>query len=103
LGPSTFFLTLLEFLFSVNPSAECGLYDQQFEILNYRHNWGEYRVTFYEKPGQVRALPAAWTSMAPPDPDVVLAAGRAAFRVRDLLALTQLIQRIEDRKEDPEC
>lgn len=41
--------------------------------------------------------------MAPPEPDVVLAAGRAAFRVRDLLALTQLIQRIEDRKEDPEC
>ena len=79
------------------------MYDQQFEILNYRHNWGEYRVTFYEKPGQVRALPAAWTSIAPPDPDVVLAAGRAAFRVRDLLALTQLIQRIEDRKEDPEC
>ena len=49
---------------------------------------------------KVRALPAAWTSIAPPDPDVVLAAGRAAFRVRDLLALTQLIKRIEDRKEE---
>jgi len=72
---------------------------QQFEILSYRHNWGEYRVTFYETPDHVRVLPAAWTSLAPSDPDVVLAAGRAAFRVRDLLALTQLIQRIEDRKE----
>jgi hypothetical protein len=35
---------------------------------------------------------------------VVLAAGRAAFRVGDLLALTQLIQRIEQgQKEDQEC
>ena len=72
---------------------------QQFEILNYHHNWGEYRVTFSDASGHVRTLPAAWTSIAPPDPDVVLAAGRAAFRVRDLLALTKLIQRIEGREE----
>jgi hypothetical protein len=29
------------------------LYGRQFEILNYRHNWGEYRVTFYETPDHV--------------------------------------------------
>src|SRR5438128_9152690 len=34
-----------------------------------------------------RALPAAWTSLAPSDPSVVLAAGRSAFRVADLLQL----------------
>ncbi|HVB23397.1 MAG TPA: DUF5372 family protein [Ktedonobacteraceae bacterium] len=80
------------------------LYNQQFEILNYRHNWGEYRVTFYETPDRVRTLPAAWTSLVSPDPSVVLAAGRAAFRVTDLLALTQRIQRIEQgRKEAAEC
>jgi Family of unknown function (DUF5372) len=73
---------------------------QQFEILNYRHNWGEYRVTFYETPDQVRTLPAAWTSLVPPDPSVLQAKGRASFRVMDLLALTQLLQRIEDRKEE---
>jgi hypothetical protein len=37
------------------------LYGQQFEILSYRHNWGEYRVTFYQTPDHVRALPASWT------------------------------------------
>ncbi len=79
------------------------LYGQQFEILNYRHNWGEYRVTFYETPDHVRTLPAAWTSLVPPDPSVVLAAGRAPFCVTDLLALAQLIQRIEERKESSEC
>jgi hypothetical protein len=80
------------------------LYGQQFEILSYRHNWGEYRVTFYDTPGHVRGLPAAWTSLAPSDPSVVLAAGRAAFRVTDLLQLSQLIGRVEEGwKEEAEC
>jgi hypothetical protein len=80
------------------------LYNQQFEILNYRHNWGEYRVTFYQTSEHVRTLPAAWTSIVPPDPSVVLAAGRAAFRVADLLALVHLMQRIEQgQKEEEEC
>jgi hypothetical protein len=80
------------------------LYGQRFEILNYRHNWGEYRVTFYETPDHVRILPAAWTSLAPLDPSVVLAAGRSAFRVADLLTLTHLIGRIEEgHKEEEEC
>jgi hypothetical protein len=80
------------------------LYNQQFEILNYRHNWGEYRVTFYETPEHVRTLPATWTSIVPPDPSVVLATGRAAFRVADLLTLAHLMQRIEqEREEEEEC
>jgi hypothetical protein len=80
------------------------LYGQQFEILSYRHNWGAYRVTFYQTPDRVRALPAAWTSLAPSDPTVILAAGRAAFRVADLLELSRLIQRIEEGyQEGTEC
>ena len=80
------------------------LYGQQFEILNYRHSWGEYRVSFYETPDHVRILPAAWTSLAPPDPSVVLAAGCASFRVADLLELSHLIGRIEEgHKEETEC
>ena len=73
-------------------------------MLSYRHNWGEYRVTFYETPDRVRALPATWTSLAPSDPSVVLAAGRAAFRVTDLLELSRLIQRLaEEDREGTEC
>lgn len=55
------------------------LYGQQFEILNYRHSWREYRVSFYETADHVRILPAAWTSLAHADPSVILAASRAAF------------------------
>ena len=80
------------------------LYGQQFEMLSYRHNWGEYRVTFYETPDRVRALPATWTSLAPSDPSVVLAAGRAAFRMTDLLELSRLIQCLEEEdREGTEC
>ncbi len=80
------------------------MYGRQFEILTCRHNWGEYRVTFYETADHVRALPAACTSIVPPDPNVVLAAGRAAFRVADLLQLSRLIERIEEgSKEEAEC
>jgi hypothetical protein len=80
------------------------LYGQQFEILSCRHHWGEYRVTFYDTPDHVRALPAAWTSLAPPDRSRVLAAGRAAFRVADLLELSRLVGRIEEGyQQEAEC
>lgn len=59
-------------------------------------------MTFYETPEHVRTLPAAWTSMVPLDPSVVLAAGRSAFRVADLLTLVHLIERIEDTDQEEE-
>lgn len=80
------------------------LYGQQFEILSYRSCWGEYRVTFYETPDRVRILPAAWTSLAPLDPSIMLAAGRAAFRVSDLLELAHLIGQVEEGyQEEGKC
>ena len=39
----------------------------------------------------VRYMPTAWTSVAPEDPFVKVAAGRSAFRVADLLALADLL------------
>ena len=36
-------------------------------------------------------MPTAWTSVAPEDPFVKVAAGRSAFRVADLLALADLL------------
>lgn len=57
------------------------LYRQQFEVLNYHHNWGEYRVTFYEIPNHVRTLPAAQTSLVPPDPCAVRAVGRVKAQI----------------------
>jgi hypothetical protein len=39
-------------------------------------------------------LPAEWTDVVAPDAFVVMAAGRAAFRTEDLLALTELVARL---------
>lgn len=63
---------------------------REFELLTYRHNWGEDRVYFHEA-GELRSLPAAWTSVDPADPFVAVAAGRSPFRVADLLELAGLV------------
>lgn len=49
---------------------------------------------FYDAAGQLRSIPALWTSLMAPDPVVVLAAGRSLFRVSDLLAVARLLQRL---------
>jgi hypothetical protein len=44
--------------------------------------------------GRTRSLPVAWTDVAPVDPFVATAAGRAPFRLEDLLALAALLRDI---------
>jgi uncharacterized protein DUF5372 len=54
--------------------------------------WGEQRVFFREAGGtQVRSMPAGWTDVEGPDPFLGVSAGRACFRVDDLLALVTLV------------
>jgi hypothetical protein len=47
-------------------------------------------VYFYNKENCLIAMPTAWTDAAAPDPFVALAAGRAYFRMEDLLQLVEL-------------
>ena len=65
---------------------------QTFELLTYRFNWGEDRVMYVGPNGRTRSLPATWTSVAPTDPFVTVAAGRTPFRLEDLLPLTALLR-----------
>jgi hypothetical protein len=71
------------------------LFRREFELLIHRDNWGEDRVYFNADDGSLRSLPARWTSVAGADPAVVLGAGRAHFRVADLLELAELVRRLE--------
>jgi len=64
-----------------------------FELLERRTTWGEDRVYFHDEAGQLRRLPAAWTSVAVRSPFEVLAGGRSHFRIADLLQLAALIAR----------
>ena len=54
---------------------------------------------FFRKPADERvySIPASWTDVEGADPVVALAAGRAHFRVADLLALARVLCELEDR------
>ena len=61
------------------------------------HTWGDQRVFYRERSTQrVRSLPASWTDVA--STDVVVAAGRARFRVAELLLLVDLLGQLEERR-----
>jgi hypothetical protein len=70
------------------------LYGETFELVQIRSNWGEERAYYVDAHEQLKTLPLGWTSLAAPDPFVTMAAGRAAFRLVDLLALVHLIREI---------
>ncbi len=74
---------------------QCG---ESFELLSHSSSWGEDRVTFHDREGRLRGLPASWTSVVGPDPFVVLSAGRAVFRVEDLLALVEVVRGLTPEK-----
>ena len=67
------------------------LYGRELRLIDQYLAWGEDRVCFCDDGGELRYLPTAWTSLAPPDPFVRTSAGRSHFRVEDLLRLATLI------------
>jgi hypothetical protein len=67
---------------------------QEFEFVKRRKNWQVDRVYYLDAAGGLATLPAEWTDVVAPDAFVVMAAGRAAFRTEDLLALTELVARL---------
>jgi len=66
-------------------------FQQEFEVVSYRQNWGEDRVWFQDSQGHVHSLPTSWTDAGVIDPFVTVAAGRSLIRVTDLLELTNRI------------
>jgi hypothetical protein len=70
------------------------LREREWDLVVYRHNWGEDRAYFHDEEGRLRSIPAAWTSLVGADPVVVLGSGRSPFRVADLLELVRLLRSI---------
>ena len=66
----------------------CG---QALDVIVCRAQWGEERVFYRDRHGHRASLPACWTSLAPEDPYVAVAAGRSRFRLQDLLELGALV------------
>jgi hypothetical protein len=62
-------------------------------LLAQRFAWGEERVFFADpQTQQIRSLPLAWTSLAPPDPFLIVADGSAVLRLQDLQQLAQFLR-----------
>ena len=66
---------------------------QEFELVDHRRTWGEDRVYFLDASGELKRLPASWTSAGALNVFVAMSGGRAHFQVEDLLALAALIAR----------
>jgi hypothetical protein len=66
--------------------------------VRHRHNWGVYRVYFFDDDGQLASLEASWTDVDPLDPFVDVARGKAVARLVDLLDLVKIIDELEARK-----
>jgi len=65
-------------------------FQEEFELLACRQNWGEDRVWFQDRSGHLHSVPANWTDAAALDAFVMVAAGRSLFRVTDLLELVSV-------------
>jgi hypothetical protein len=71
------------------------LFSQEFELYVRAQNWREDRVWFHDADTRLRSLPAGWTSVVPEDVFNILSAGRALFRVEELLELCRLIKELK--------
>ena len=71
------------------------LFGREFDLVTYRNTWFEERVYFYDAEGNHLHLPARWTDVFDPDPFVVISAGRARFRLADLVELRRLLNDLD--------
>ncbi|WP_420799395.1 DUF5372 family protein [Ktedonospora formicarum] len=83
------------------PSLPSPLWPQ-FSPLSQSLAWGEERVFFADpQTQQVRSLPLAWTSLAPLDPFLVVAAGKTVLYFEDIGSLNQMLKALPaQQKED---
>ena len=71
---------------------------REFDLVVRKHTWAEDRVFFFDDNGQFISVAAGWTDADPVDPFVVIAAGRSALRIEELLALASLVEHLRSQR-----
>ena len=71
------------------------LYNQEFELVKCRNNWGDRRVYFLDKQGQMASVCASWTDVDELDPFVKQSNQRAVATPTALLDLARLLADIK--------
>ena len=69
------------------------LYGREFELIEYRQNWGEDRVYFRDAEGRLQSMLVSCTDAGGADAFVEISAGRCFFRYADLVKLADLLRR----------
>ena len=64
---------------------------RELEFVKRRHNWRADRVYVHDGSDELVSLPVEWTDLAPDDPFVLVAGGRAPFHLDGLVALSELV------------
>lgn len=65
---------------------------QTLELAAQGREWGEDRVYYRDENGRMRFVPARWTNVAGCDPFILTSAGRAWFRLEDLIRLCDALK-----------
>jgi len=70
---------------------------RQFACIGERYNRYGRRLLLAVDDKTICSVPEQWTDLVAPDPEVVLSAGRALFRVADLLELAAHVANLQER------
>jgi Family of unknown function (DUF5372) len=71
---------------------------QQLACVGERYNRSGRRLLLQVDEASVCSIPPQWTDLVAPDPEIVIGAQRALFRVADLLELVRLIEQLSRRE-----
>ena len=75
----------------------CG---QVIKLVTIKINWGDEQVFYRRDNGTLTSVPVSWTDIYETDPFLISSAGRAAFRLCDLLELERLIDTLRQEQEN---
>jgi hypothetical protein len=73
------------------------LSSQQLACLGERYTRYGRRLLLQVDEATVCAVPPQWTDRVAPDPEIIIGAQRALFRVADLLELARLVEQLSKR------
>ena len=68
------------------------LFQRQLRCVGKRYNRYGERLLLQAEGGQVWSVPARWTDLAAPDPEVVMGEGRLLLRLADWMQLADLVE-----------
>ena len=73
-------------------------YKNEYEFVERKLAWGQDRVVYFKKNGDLATIPTSWTDVAEPDLFNLQSAGRSNFRYADLVELDKILKYLKKHK-----